>query len=240
MTAVLHRGAETTLPRARASCSAWSCGPSHAARALGHRRDARGLRRATAATRSRTPSRRWSGASPEWVDYAGRTDHQIALSMLNGSHEQLPRRARGARGEPRRAQGGRSRAEGHVYPGVARDARGARTTRDGVIQLAAHGQPRDERRGQGRRLRARALARPRGRRLRLGPARGAARTSWRWRASGRPRSYGEPDRRGAGGRHAARRARRARGGRPRRGGGHRLRRPRTRCAASEPDACFRT
>ena len=31
------------------------------------------------------------GRDPEWVDYAGRTDHQIALSMLNGSHEQLPR-----------------------------------------------------------------------------------------------------------------------------------------------------
>jgi phosphoglycolate phosphatase-like HAD superfamily hydrolase len=30
------------------------------------------------------------GRDPERVDYAGRTDHQIALSMLNGSQEQLP------------------------------------------------------------------------------------------------------------------------------------------------------
>lgn len=30
------------------------------------------------------------GRTPERVDYAGRTDHQIALSMLNGSSEQLP------------------------------------------------------------------------------------------------------------------------------------------------------
>src|SRR6185503_18857938 len=30
------------------------------------------------------------GGVPEWVEYAGRTDHQIALSMLNGSAEHLP------------------------------------------------------------------------------------------------------------------------------------------------------
>ena len=30
------------------------------------------------------------GREPEWVEYAGRTDHQIALSMLNGSHEHVP------------------------------------------------------------------------------------------------------------------------------------------------------
>ena len=30
------------------------------------------------------------GGVPEWVEYAGRTDHQIALSMLNGSSEHLP------------------------------------------------------------------------------------------------------------------------------------------------------
>jgi phosphoglycolate phosphatase len=30
------------------------------------------------------------GRDPEWVEYAGRTDHQIALSMLNGSSEHLP------------------------------------------------------------------------------------------------------------------------------------------------------
>ena len=47
-------------------------------------------RPATAASRSRTRFASVVGREPERVDYAGRTDHQIALSMLNGSHEQLP------------------------------------------------------------------------------------------------------------------------------------------------------
>ncbi len=57
------------------------------------------------------------GRTPERVDYAGRTDHQIALSMLNGEHEHLPAvlerlvvRLSGAREA--------MAEEGHTYPGV--------------------------------------------------------------------------------------------------------------------------
>ena len=57
------------------------------------------------------------GREPEWVDYAGRTDHQIAMSMLNGSSEHLPAlldllAVKLAEREELIA------AEGHVYPGV--------------------------------------------------------------------------------------------------------------------------
>ena len=30
------------------------------------------------------------GHVPDWVEFAGRTDHEIALAMLNGSPERLP------------------------------------------------------------------------------------------------------------------------------------------------------
>jgi phosphoglycolate phosphatase len=72
------------------------------------------------------------GRDPEWVDYAGRTDHQIALSMLNGSHEQLPKvlEALAAQLAPRQDA---IAAEGHIYPGV-RETLSALHEMDGVVQ----------------------------------------------------------------------------------------------------------
>jgi phosphoglycolate phosphatase len=72
------------------------------------------------------------GRDPEWVDYAGRTDHQIALSMLNGSHEQLPEvlEALAAQLAPRQDA---IAAEGHIYPGV-RETLSALHEMDGVVQ----------------------------------------------------------------------------------------------------------
>jgi phosphoglycolate phosphatase-like HAD superfamily hydrolase len=72
------------------------------------------------------------GRDPEWVDYAGRTDHQIALSMLNGSHDQLPdvlEKLAANLAERRDAIA----AEGHIYPGV-REALSALHQMDGVVQ----------------------------------------------------------------------------------------------------------
>ena len=58
------------------------------------------------------------GRPPERVEYAGRTDHEIALSMLNGSSEHLP--AVLERLVERLAARKRAiAADGHVYPGVA-------------------------------------------------------------------------------------------------------------------------
>ena len=72
------------------------------------------------------------GRDPEWVDYAGRTDHQIALSMLNGSHEGLPDvlEALAAHLATRREA---IAADGHVYPGV-RETLSALDEMDGVVQ----------------------------------------------------------------------------------------------------------
>ncbi len=58
------------------------------------------------------------GRDPLPVDYAGRTDHQIALSMLEGEHEHLPRvlaELAGALEARKEAM----RLDGHAYPGVA-------------------------------------------------------------------------------------------------------------------------
>lgn len=57
------------------------------------------------------------GRMPERVDYAGRTDHQIALSMLDGEHEHLPAVLERLvlRLEERRDA---MADEGHTYPGV--------------------------------------------------------------------------------------------------------------------------
>ena len=71
------------------------------------------------------------GRDPEWVDYAGRTDHQIALSMLNGSHEQLPDVLDGLATNLAARKDAIS-AEGHIYPGV-REALAALHDADGVI-----------------------------------------------------------------------------------------------------------
>ena len=71
------------------------------------------------------------GRVPERVDYAGRTDHQIALSMLEGNTDHLPAVLEqlvvklAERGEA-------MAAEGHVYPGVP-EALAALHEADGVI-----------------------------------------------------------------------------------------------------------
>jgi phosphoglycolate phosphatase-like HAD superfamily hydrolase len=72
------------------------------------------------------------GRDPEWVEYAGRTDHQIALSMLDGSAEHLPDVLERLAAE----LAGRKEAiaaEGHVYPGV-RETLAALHGREGVVQ----------------------------------------------------------------------------------------------------------
>jgi phosphoglycolate phosphatase len=57
------------------------------------------------------------GREPEPVEYAGRTDRQIALKMLAGEHDHLPRVLEELAGalELRKEA---MRAEGHAYPGV--------------------------------------------------------------------------------------------------------------------------
>jgi phosphoglycolate phosphatase-like HAD superfamily hydrolase len=71
------------------------------------------------------------GREPEWVDYAGRTDHQIAMSMLNGSSDHLPAlldllAVKLAERKELIA------AEGHVYPGVP-ETLAALHEADGVV-----------------------------------------------------------------------------------------------------------
>ena len=71
------------------------------------------------------------GHDPEWVDYAGRTDHQIALSMLSGSDEHLPAvlEQLATRLDARKEA---IAAEGHVYPGVP-ETLAALHEMDGVV-----------------------------------------------------------------------------------------------------------
>jgi phosphoglycolate phosphatase len=71
------------------------------------------------------------GRAPGPVDYAGRTDHQIALSMLNGEHEHLPAVLEQLVVKLERRQDAMA-AEGHVYPGVP-EALEALHRADGVI-----------------------------------------------------------------------------------------------------------
>jgi phosphoglycolate phosphatase-like HAD superfamily hydrolase len=71
------------------------------------------------------------GGVPEWVEYAGRTDHQIALSMLNGSAEHLPALL-DQLGERLAARKDLIAAEGRVYPGVPETLAALHET-DGVI-----------------------------------------------------------------------------------------------------------
>jgi len=71
------------------------------------------------------------GREPEWVDYAGRTDHQIAMSMLNGSSDDLSAlldllAVKLAERKELIA------AEGHVYPGVP-ETLAALHEADGVV-----------------------------------------------------------------------------------------------------------
>lgn len=71
------------------------------------------------------------GGVPEWVEYAGRTDHQIALSMLNGSAEHLPALL-DQLAERLAAREELIAAEGSVYPGVPETLAVLHET-DGVI-----------------------------------------------------------------------------------------------------------
>ena len=71
------------------------------------------------------------GGVPEWVEYAGRTDHQIALSMLNGSAEHLPALL-DQLAERLAAREELIAAEGRVYPGVPETLAALHET-DGVI-----------------------------------------------------------------------------------------------------------
>ena len=73
------------------------------------------------------------GRDPDWVEYAGRTDHQIALSMLNGSRRAVAGGARAARRRSWRRAGTAIAAEGRVYPGV-RETLAALHEADGVVQ----------------------------------------------------------------------------------------------------------
>lgn len=72
------------------------------------------------------------GREPVPVDYAGRTDHQIALTMLDGERDHLTRvlEELAAALEARREA---VRLDGHAYPGVA-EVLEALDARDDVVQ----------------------------------------------------------------------------------------------------------
>jgi len=72
------------------------------------------------------------GGAPEWVEYAGRTDHQIALEMLNDSAEHLPAMLEQLAAKLA-AREDQIRAEGRVYPGVP-DVLAALHDTDDVVQ----------------------------------------------------------------------------------------------------------
>ena len=72
------------------------------------------------------------GGRPPAVEFPGRTDHQIALAMLDGERESLPALlAELARTLDARREA--MRREGHVYPGVPA-LLAALHRRDGVVQ----------------------------------------------------------------------------------------------------------
>jgi phosphoglycolate phosphatase-like HAD superfamily hydrolase len=72
------------------------------------------------------------GSDPQQVAYAGRTDHQIALAMLDGRHEHLPRVLDELAGALE-ARKDAMRMEGHAYPGVER-VLAALDAREDVVQ----------------------------------------------------------------------------------------------------------
>ena len=78
------------------------------------------------------------GGVPDWVEYAGRTDHQIALSMLEGSDHSLTDGSDplpavlDQLAEKLAARRDLIAAEGHVYPGVP-ETLAALHEHDGVV-----------------------------------------------------------------------------------------------------------
>jgi phosphoglycolate phosphatase len=72
------------------------------------------------------------GRPPGPVEFAGRTDHEIALAMLEGERERLPRLLEEL-ASALEARKDAMRREGHVYPGV-RETLAALHERDGVVQ----------------------------------------------------------------------------------------------------------
>lgn len=71
------------------------------------------------------------GGVPAWIEYAGRTDHEIALAMLNDSSEHVPA-VLDQLVEKLAARRDAIAAEGHVYPGVP-ETLAALHEHDGVI-----------------------------------------------------------------------------------------------------------
>jgi phosphoglycolate phosphatase-like HAD superfamily hydrolase len=72
------------------------------------------------------------GRAPERVEYAGRTDHQIALAMLGEERDHLPRVLEELAGTLAARKEAMS-AEGHAYPGVP-EVLEALHARDDVVQ----------------------------------------------------------------------------------------------------------
>ncbi|HYN50257.1 MAG TPA: haloacid dehalogenase-like hydrolase [Thermoleophilaceae bacterium] len=72
------------------------------------------------------------GREPVTVDYAGRTDHQIALMMLDGERDHLPRVLEEL-GDALEARKEAVRRDGHAYAGV-REVLEALHGRDDVVQ----------------------------------------------------------------------------------------------------------
>jgi len=72
------------------------------------------------------------GRPPEPVEFAGRTDHQIALAMLGGSRERVPRLL-DELGPALEARKEAMAREGHAYPGVP-ETLAHLHDHDGVVQ----------------------------------------------------------------------------------------------------------
>ena len=192
---------------------------------------------AMAAGRSRRRFGAWSAASPCAVDYAGRTDHQIALAMLDGEREHLPRVLEELAGalEARKEA---MRLDGHAYPGVA-EVLESLHARDDVVQSLLTGNIETN-----AALKVSAFGLERWLDFEVGAygsdpheRRSDLVAVARERAAEQVR---RADRRGAGGRHAAGRARSARGGGAGRGRDDRLLPTARRCASLAPKRCSRT
>lgn len=72
------------------------------------------------------------GRTPEPVEYAGRTDHQIALAMLGGERDHLPRLLQELAGTLEARKEAMS-SDGYAYPGVP-EVLAALHERDDVVQ----------------------------------------------------------------------------------------------------------